>query len=421
MSRSNSATLSLQPGSCSLDTYMEITLEFNQGNTLNNRKRVPGEGVGVDVLKKRRNSLAISKAINYKLVATNSKIQRDYKAALKCSDYVQQKGSAFHFFTCKKLSCILCSRIRAAKLFKQYAEPLLSLPDLYMVTLTAPTVEGGNLNEEIRNRYKIITRIKDSLRKEGVKMQGIRTLEAAHNKRTDLYHPHYHLIISGKEVAQAIVSSWLKRIPAANARAQKIEKMRDEGALREVFKYVTKQVISDEFNSHVLDTVYTSIKGVRIIQAFGIKAKGVKKKDDARVLEVKHKREKIDLWKWCNNRMDWYTAEGEQLNEGELKPKTKKLLDTINNLKNEKETPNSATSEQPTPRIRRRVGILPDYLTKQRKPFQRDWFEPCEHYTPDPAGTEQHLIQQYPKHSDYRLPNHLIAAHRKTVGQIVFE
>jgi hypothetical protein len=302
----------------SLDT-LELTRDFSNKND------------SETTLQLRRNSKAITTAMNGKLCYIDSVIHKDYQAAYYCNQYIFQDGNKIISKYCKKRSCLICCRIMAARLFQAYSKPLLEeLKDLHMVTLTAPTVPANQLKKEIANRYNIFTKIRDNFRKTyGIKIKGFRKLEITYNLRTKEFHPHYHILIEGRQTAELIKRQWLKLIPNASEKAQNIKKV-DSNGLFEVFKYVTKAIVKDTFNTKALDTMYVSLKGVRTYQSFGIKKTQEVKIDKYESLIISHKTEKIDVWKWCNNKNDWYTSEGEQLNKGELKKDTKKAIKIIN-------------------------------------------------------------------------------------------
>jgi Replication protein len=300
-----------------LDT-LELTRDFSPKNNAET------------TLQLRRNSKAISSSINGKLCYIDSEIHKDYQAAYFCNEYIFQDGNKITAKYCKKRSCLVCSRIMAARLFKAYSIPLLELQDLHMVTLTAPTVQAKDLKKEIAKRYKVITKIRDNFRKTyGIKLKGFRKLEITYNFRSNEYHPHYHILVEGKETAEMIKDYWLKLIPEAGAKGQKVTKVKDSGALFEVFKYVTKAIVKDTFDTKALDTMYTSLKGVRTYQSFGIKKTQEVKIESYESLTISHKTERIDVWKWCKDKNDWYTAEGEQMNSGDVTNDTKHSIKVI--------------------------------------------------------------------------------------------
>lgn len=321
----------LREGKITLKTKSLDTLELTSDFSLKNESKT--------TLNLRRKSKALSTAINGQLCYVNSTIHKDYQAAYFCNTYLFQDGNLLTGTYCKKRSCLICSRIMAARLFKSYAKPLLELNDLYLVTLTAPTVPGEQLRTEIAKRYEIVTKIKDSIRKvHKIKLRGFRKLEIAHNSRTKLFHPHYHLLIESKEAANLVHDYWLKLMPGAKHRAQDVRKVTSSKGLFEVFKYITKAVTKDTFDKYALDEMYVAIKGVRTYQSFGIKKTQEVKIEKYETLIISHKSERIDVWKWCKEFNDWYDSKGEQLNDGMVPKETKDYIKIINKIRpNEKE------------------------------------------------------------------------------------
>ena len=297
---------------------LELTMDFSNKNNAET------------TLQLRRNSKAISHAINGKLCYIDSAIHKDYEAAYFCNKYLFQDGPKITAKYCKKRSCLICARIMAARLFKAYSTPLFELQDLHMVTLTAPTVQAKDLKKEIAKRYDVIFRIKDNLRKiHGIKIKGFRKLEVTYNLKTKEFHPHYHILVEGKQTSELIKNYWLKLIPEASNKGQHIKKVKDTGALFEAFKYVTKAIVKDTFDTKALDTMYTSLKGVRTYQSFGIKKTQEVKIEKYESLIISHKNERIDVWKWCKDKNDWYTSEGEQMNKGDVTKETKHSIKVI--------------------------------------------------------------------------------------------
>jgi len=286
----------------------------------------------------RRNSKAITKAINGKLLYQNSEIHKDYQKAWYCNESLFQDGNKVTANYCKKRSCIVCARIMAARLMKAYAKPLLELNDLHLVTLTTPNVTGDMLDTEIDRMYNAYTKIKDNIRKTyKLKLKGFRKLEITHNSRTNTFNPHYHILVDGKEAATLIRDLWLNQFSNANVRGQDIKKVRsikEESALLEVFKYVTKVVIKNSFNAEALDIMYCAIKGRRVYQAMGIKKTQEVKIKTYESQIITHRDERIEVWKWCNDSKDWYTPDhSESFNDSQIDSSVLKTIKVINNAK----------------------------------------------------------------------------------------
>ena len=323
------------PKKTALDT-LELTSDFRQKNE------------SKKVLENRQNAKAISKSLNGSLCYLDSPIKKDYQAAYYCNDYLFQDGNKIIGNFCKKRNCLICSRLQSAKLFKAYAPPLLSMENMYMVTLTAPTVKSEVLKQTLKDRYIAFTKIKDNLRKtHKIKIKGFRKTEITFNKKRNEYHAHFHIIVQGKKESELLLTSWLYQFKDANIKAQNIKPINDQNALLELFKYVTKPITKDNFSPTANDIIFQSIKGVRCFQSFGIKKESETQINDYESMIIEHKSERLDVWKWCKQQNDWYTSEGEPLVEKKVTKKTRKLINIIsqsNEIKENSTTPDNKKS-----------------------------------------------------------------------------
>jgi plasmid rolling circle replication initiator protein Rep len=200
---------------------------------------------------------------------------KNYWKTYHCNRVKFQDGSKLIGSLCRKRWCQHCSRIKTAELIQGYKEPLKQMQivqEFYFVTLTAPTVQARQLNNELAKRYKAFTRIKDNIRKNyGLKLNGLRKTEITYNEHKDKYHPHFHLMVQGLKQAQLIQSLWLKQFPNASNKAQDIQLIdtSDSNNLVEVFKYATKDVTRDTITAKAMDNIYKALDGLRTIQTYG--------------------------------------------------------------------------------------------------------------------------------------------------------
>lgn len=231
---------------------------------------------------------------------------------------------------CKGRWCPRCQSIRIAKLIKGYGPALSKLDNLYFVTLTAPTVKGEELQDQIKafqKRWRSIT--SDRYWKEN-KPIGIRKTECT-IRPEGKYHYHWHIIIQGKENAKWIVAQWLKRCPEASGLAQDIRPVK-QGDWLEIFKYFTKLVAQDKSTSKRyidfkrLDLVMQTMKGKRVYQPFG----GLKQvpedeiEDDLESVEITE--DYLKLWKWATG-VGYINYETGEILTGEYKlPKWIEML-----------------------------------------------------------------------------------------------
>ena len=230
----------------------------------------------IPALQRRANSKLLSLQLAKALVDLGTtKLGHQYVRGCNCSAVVQKTGDRFRSSYCERRFCLICNRIRTAKLINAYKPVLDTLTDLQFVTLTIPNVPGYELKKAIQEMTKAFQRIKDNLRKiYKVKIEGIRKLEITYNDVRRDYHPHFHIILSGKMAAETLIELWLNQFPTAKKAAQDIKKA-DEKAVKELFKYFTKITTNNKKSKklHItaLNSIFNAISGVRIFQPFGIK------------------------------------------------------------------------------------------------------------------------------------------------------
>jgi hypothetical protein len=241
-----------------------------------------------------------------------------YWKAFHCNNLKIQNGQTLIGSLCRKRWCKHCERIGAAEKIKGYQTPLKELADedqLYLVTLTAPTVKARQLSSEIDKRYVTWSRVKDRLRKRGFKINGIRKLEVEYNEVTDKYHPHFHLIVQGKLESELLRSFWLDEFKTASIKAQHIiEVGTTPKDLLEVFKYATKDIVKDKATALATHNIFTALTGRRVFQTYG-KIRKVKEPKEEKTESIKYEwlKHRYEVWEFDEDKIDYTTAYGETL------------------------------------------------------------------------------------------------------------
>ena len=213
-----------------------------------------------------------------------------YANTFLCASYVVKEGDRYKSKYCHNRWCLVCNRIKTAYYINLYEPHLKAWKDKQFVTLTAPCVKKERLQDEIAEYLAAFVRIKDRLRKRGIKLKGIRKLEITYNPRKNWYHPHLHLVIEGENHANLLHDLWLEEFKNANEAAQKVVKA-DENSLKEMFKYFTK-ITSDNKDEPTitlpaLDAIFAAVKGRRVFQSFGFKTRKIEQPTD----------EEMDFWR----------------------------------------------------------------------------------------------------------------------------
>ena len=228
------------------------------------------------VLQRRANSKLLALQLATALADLGpTTLSHQYERGCNCSQVVQHTADRYRSSYCERRFCLVCNRIRTAKLINAYKPILDGLNDLHFLTLTIPNVPGYELKNACKSMVKAFQRVKDNMRKVyGLKIEGIRKLEITYNDVRKDYHPHYHIVISGQMAAETALNLWLNQFPEAKRSAQDVKKA-DENSVKELFKYFTKITTNNKTSKklHItaLNTIFNAIQGARIFQPFGIK------------------------------------------------------------------------------------------------------------------------------------------------------
>jgi hypothetical protein len=276
-------------------------------------------------LLKRAKAKFLTVGIVKKLVdISDSPLKKGYWNSYHCAEVLEKNGETITTHYCKNRWCLVCNRIRTARLIKQY-KPLLDLwaSEQYFITLTIPNVPADQLDASIREMQKVFSGIFGKMRKrihsdspDAVRLEGLRKLECTYNPVRNDYHPHYHCIVHGSVAAKFILTEWLRRFPLANASAQDIRKG-DTNSAMELFKYFTKLISGKSktkknrsIHPASLDIIFRAIKGKQIFRAFGVTIPKID--EDLPDEEVDSLLQSVDssmLYLWEQEFGDWISHE----------------------------------------------------------------------------------------------------------------
>lgn len=201
-----------------------------------------------ETMRKRARSKWITSGLLDDLEALDSEVPYD-RARSCCETVVQEDGTLTSSY-CRCRWCIVCNRIRMGTLINRY-EPIMQMwraeAGVFMVTLTVPNVEAGELGGTIREMKKQLRYSRRSIREtRGLDYRAVENWEVTHNAKADTYHPHVHCLVRGKKQALALREEHLKRWPDAVGAAQDVRMW--DGKVRsliEGLKYCTKLMKED--------------------------------------------------------------------------------------------------------------------------------------------------------------------------------
>lgn len=281
-------------------------------------------------LQKRARAKAFTESYLFDLIDLNSPLQKSYWNTYHCSKTILQEGKKLTSKYCNNRWCLICNRIRTAKMINGYTPEIENFKDAQFVTLTIPNVKAKDLKSSIELMNKALLDIRKNLKKTyGLKLKALRKYESTYNKQRDDYHPHFHLILDGIETSKALVELWLNRFKESDRKAQDISKA-DDTSLIELCKYFTKVIAKDnDYNPKALDIMFRAVKGKRTFQPIGIKKTVSEDVDEIQAQEIEFKEPQTEIWGYESDTFDWVSAQGELLSE--YTP-TKKDLNVINKI-----------------------------------------------------------------------------------------
>lgn len=288
-----------------------------------------------ETLKKRARSKYITKGLVTRLADKGEKLKKSYWHSWHCAEKMEQKDGKITGSYCKNRWCLTCNRIRTAKLIMGYMPQIRKFNDMQFVTLTLPNCKGDDLKATIELMNKRFNNVRRGVKRHDLHtpsaFKALRKLECTYNLQRSDYHPHYHLIVEGRHVAECILSRWLIQFPEANIKAQDIRAADEKSAL-ELFKYFTKIFVKNkdtnemEANSYYLNTVFEAVRRKRTFQPYGIKMIAEEIDDLEATIDVTD--DYVTVWEWVVN--DWIDVKtGEVLSGYSPSPQAEKLIKSI--------------------------------------------------------------------------------------------
>ena len=281
----------------------------------------------VQTLGKRAKAKYFTNSYTKKLATLKSPLQKSYNNTVYgCSNLLTQTGNKLTSHYCNNRWCVVCNRIRTAKQINGYKPPLEKLNDKQFVTLTIPNVSGETLRETIKDMTKTFQNIMKQFHKKKISFVGLRKLECTYNDKQNNFHPHFHCIIEGKEIAGLLLNEWLKRYLSSVKEAQHIRPA-DDGSILEMFKYFAKILTDGVVYVNALDVIFQAMRNLRVYQPFGIhKVSEEIEELQAQTIEDLKKAEKS--WSWIDN--DWVDkTTGEMLTGYEPDDTMKRIIKNI--------------------------------------------------------------------------------------------
>jgi hypothetical protein len=249
------------------------------------------------------------------LIDLDSPLKKSYWNTFNCVHELKQEGKKIIGQYCNNRWCIVCNRIRTAKLINGYLPVIKSeFREPMFVTLTIPNVPAVDLRQAIAEITRTIIKINNLFRHlRDFRLKGIRKIECTYNEKHKDFHPHFHILVESKLAADQLVEYWLKNYPEADKRGQDIRPA-DQNSLIELFKYSTKITAKSKDNAEALDIMFKALYKKRVFQPIGLKKVSVSEDvDEIQAQEVEALQSDIDYWYWHQEVKDWLNSSGELL------------------------------------------------------------------------------------------------------------
>ncbi len=144
--------------------------------------------------------------------------QLAFKHESDASDTFSKRGKLRHANFCRDKLCPMCNWRRSVKCFHQLSQILDLIQDKYsfiFLTLTVINPSGSDLRETIDQMAKGWNKFNGRKIFQDVVKGYSRTLEITYNKKSNTYHPHYHVLIAvnksyGKKGKYIKHAEWLQ-------------------------------------------------------------------------------------------------------------------------------------------------------------------------------------------------------------------
>ena len=281
-------------------------------------------------LQKRAGRKYFSIPVHIRLAELCNDREQYYRNCIYCaSTLIQEADGRIRTSYCNGRLCPICQAIRTAKAMNKYVPLIETFNDPHFLTLTRTTVQARALPDTVERMCNEFSLSNRTLAKRGIKVHGLRKLEITCNHETGKFHPHFHCIVEGEEVANALLDQWLKRNATTAQRVgQELQRIiaGDPEALRTMFGYVTKLVTPYESGkipvpAECLDIIVSALFKRRTLQPYGILFGGgnnteqpIEPEPIAYVSPINSEIHERIFWDWEQDARTWVDREtGEQL------------------------------------------------------------------------------------------------------------
>jgi Replication protein len=259
------------------------------------------------------------------LAELRSPLEKKYRNTVYCAGTLEQDASGkLRGKYCGNRWCLVCNRVRIARAINRYLPVIAAWECPQLVTLTLPNVPAEELaSGTIRDMLRDLVAIGRAIRRtDKLRIRALRKLECTYNPERNDYHPHFHIAVEGRAIAEAIVRRWLDLHPDATREAQDIRPC-NGNSLKELFKYFTKLIAKRPDRSApravapaaALDVIFSAMKGRRVFQPMGFRVAAPPTQDENSEVgtdgdtEAPTRYGESIVWEWMQELHDWIDLE----------------------------------------------------------------------------------------------------------------
>jgi hypothetical protein len=280
------------------------------------------QAFSLKTLEKRARAKFITNIVAFPLSKLRSPLEKAYKLTERCSSNLTETPGKLVGLYCGCRWCLVCSRIRTARLITGYMPAIEKMDEKWFLTLSRPNVCAADLESEIQYYLRSASLIQRHLReKRKLKYSSLRKIECTYNAEANSYHPHFHFIFDDFQAADLFLQEWLERNPTAKLNKGNLLKKADNSSCMELFKYFTKVVSKSktktpagesrsDYQIHLaaLDIMFLAMRAVRTFQPCGVIKAISEEVEPEQAMDSG--RAEVNFHKWIGH--DWVNETTEQ-------------------------------------------------------------------------------------------------------------
>lgn len=225
----------------------------------------------------------------------------------------------------------------------KYSPVLKEWEDKWFLTLSVQSVGSARLRPTLKSMSHTFRMCVQQARRKhpGRTIRAVRSLEITYNDEAG-YHPHYHCVVEGKDVAKTLISHWVKMREDSSHMGQDLRQV-TPGFEAELFKYCVKLATTKKGADGrlevapvwALNEIFEALYRMKQVQGYGIELPEVEEEEIEleSVVRAFKNPDEDRFWDWGQSIRDWFsTATGEVLTEYDPSERMDNFITKLENL-----------------------------------------------------------------------------------------